>query len=203
MCHWTRVECVEWVRLNIKLKTRECKRENTRFDRIRDTWCNSGEEIRVSERERELKCRINTQWSWTGRSGEPLNEAPNCKYSCHSVCLPHHLALNRVNLILIIEQSHRWDCLSSTGSWRALKRFLQLAGASVLLVRPGRSSKVWWRCRWRSCCRFKSRCTSDWGEAFFGLSTIRKVLDQSTRESNSAGSPERSSQKFLSHQGHN
>ncbi len=52
----------------IKLKTRE---RTPNFDRIHDTGCNSEEKMRVSER--ELKYGINTQRSWTGRSGEPLN----------------------------------------------------------------------------------------------------------------------------------
>ena len=151
--------------------------------------------------ERELKYRINIQQCWTGQSGEPLNWALNCNYSCHSVCLPCHLALSRVNRILVIEWSHGRDGLRSSRkvSWYMSRCRIQLSGESVLLVNPEEVVQGGMRCRWRSCCCFESWCTSDRGEAFFGLSTIRKVLDQSTHKPNPAGSPERSSQKFLSH----
>ena len=152
--------------------------------------------------ERELICRINIQQCWTGRYGEPLNWAPNCNYLCHSVCLPCHLALSRVNHTLVIERSHGWDhCLrlSHKVSWYTSWRCIQLSGESILSVSPEEVVQGGMMCRWRSCCHLECPCLSDWGEAFFGLSTIWKVLDQSTHKPNPAGSPEQSSQKFLSH----
>ena len=99
--------------------------------------------------ERELKYRINIQQCWTGQSGEPLNSALNCNYSCHSVRLPRHLALSRVDRILVIEWLHGWDHrlgLSRKVSWYASWRRIQLSSRGNLSSRwvLKRLSEVGW-----------------------------------------------------------